>query len=351
MKRKTKKIIIATILILFVAIFLIAPMAITIIAYETNFNLHVETNTSPTALSFEDYPNLEREPIEFNSNKAQTLRGYVYTAKNASSYKALIVFSHGYLGTHISYLNQIDYFVQQGYKVLAYDNTGCGISDGESMLGLAQSPIDLDSALRFVENSPKLKDDKVLLYGHSWGGYAVSAVLNYDHNISGVVSRSGFSNSRDMLVEYGSKMYGDFLTVLSPYVYVYEKIKFGNAVDLNGVKGINHSTCPILLLHSKDDGVISLNNSLLIHKEEYTNSDRIKTILYEDKTHDVVISYDTLAYEETLDKTLKNLKSQYNNAIPEDILQQYDTTIDKALLHQLDLDVMQSILDFYEQCI
>lgn len=329
---KKLKIIVISLIVLFLILFILAPMAITIIAYETNFNIRTQTNTSDRALVFEDYPNLARESISFSSNKDQILRGYIYSSNQEplGDKKALIVFSHGYLGTHTNYLNQIDYFVQQGYKVLAFDNTGCGISNGDSMLGLAQSPIDLDYALRFVENNSDLKDNKILLYGHSWGGYAVTAVLNYGHPIAGVVSRSGFSNSRDMLVEYGSNLYGDFIGILSPYAYIYEKCKFGNAVDLNGIKGINQSTCPILLLHSKDDTVISLKNSLLIHKEEYTNSDRIQTILYEDKTHDVVASYDSLTYR-------KNL--------------QEDTVVDKEVFHQLDERVMKSIVEFFDRCI
>lgn len=348
---KWKKVLILSLIILFVIIFLVAPMAITIIAYETNFNLHVKTSDLPSSLTFEDFPLLARESISFSSDNKQILRGYVYRLKDSTQTpKGLIVFSHGYLGTHTDYLNQIDYFVQNGYLVLGYDNTGCGLSDGSSMIGLAQSPIDLDYALKFVESTNSLKQYPILLYGHSWGGYAVSAVLNYNHNIAGVVSRSGFSNSRDMLVEYGSRLYGDFLSALSPYVYVYEKCKFGNSIDLNGVKGINQSTCPILLLHSMDDKVISLKNSLLIHKDEYTNPERIQTILYEDKTHDVVTSYDTLTYEDALDEMYAQLKKQYSNDIPKEALLEYQNSIDKKLSHKLDEEVMKDILDFYDTC-
>ena len=38
-----------------------------------------------------------------------------------------------------------------------------------------------------------------------------------------------------------------------------------------------------MLFHSKDDDVISLDNSLLIHKDEFVNPDRIKTVLLEDR--------------------------------------------------------------------
>ena len=326
--KKRAKILISSLIILVILLFIFLPMTITIVAYNSNFGMRV--SVSKDSFSEDDFDML-REEISFPSNKGQILRGYIYRKDNSYIPKALIVFSHGYTNTHNDYLNQIYYFVENGYIALAYDNTGCGMSDGEDMIGLAQSPLDLSSALTFVENNDNLKGYKVFLYGHSWGGYAVTAVLNYGHKVDGVVSRSGFNNSRDMLIEYGKRLYGNWLGLLSPYAYIYEKIKFGNDVDKNGIKGINSApNTPILLLHSKNDEVISLSNSLLAHTDEMVNPDRIKTILYEDKTHDVVKSYDAIELSKTLDD---------NTVYTKDV-------IDKC--HELDENVMKSILDFYD---
>ena len=60
------------------------------------------------------------------------------------------------------------------------------------------------------------------------------------------------------------------------------------------------------------------------------NSNRIQTILYEDKTHDVVKSYDAIELSKTLDD---------NTVYTKDV-------IDKC--HKLDENVMKSILDFYD---
>ena len=327
MKKRTK-ILISTLIIFIVLLLTVLPMTITIIAYNANFGMRVSVDKN--SYSEDDFDML-REEVSFPSNKGQILRGYIYRKDDSYTPKALIVFSHGYTNTHNDYLNQIYYFVENGYIALAYDNTGCGMSDGKDMIGLAQSPLDLSSALTFVENSDELKGYKIFLYGHSWGGYAVTAVLNYGHKVDGVVSRSGFNNSRDMLIEYGKRLYGNWLGLLSPYAYIYEKIKFGNDVDKNGIKGINSApNTPILLLHSKDDEVISLSNSLLAYKDEMVNSNRIQTILYEDKTHDVVKSYDAIELSKTLDD---------NTVYTKDV-------IDKC--HKLDENVMKSILDFYD---
>lgn len=327
MKKRTK-ILISSLIILVILLFIFLPMTITIVAYNSNFGMRVAVSEDSYS---EDNFDMLREEVSFSSNKGQILRGYIYRKDDSYTPKALIVFSHGYTNTHNDYLNQIYYFVENGYIALAYDNTGCGMSDGEDMIGLAQSPLDLSSALTFVENNDNLKGYNVFLYGHSWGGYAVTAVLNYGHKVDGVVSRSGFNNSRDMLIEYGKRLYGNWLGLLSPYAYIYEKIKFGNDVDKNGIKGINSApNTPILLMHSKNDEVISLSNSLLAHKDEMVNPNRIKTILYEDKTHDVVKTYDALTFSKTLDDNTVYTKN----------------VIDKC--HELDENVMKSILDFYD---
>ena len=83
-------------------------------------------------------------------------------------------------------------------------------------------------------------------------------------------------------------------------------------------------------MHSKNDEVISLSNSLLSHKDEMVNPDRIQTILYEDKTHDVVKTYDAIELSKTLDDNTVYTKN----------------VIDKC--HELDENVMKSILDFYD---
>lgn len=324
MKKNTKILFIIISLIL-VFLLLILPMGITIYAYQANFGMRVDTNSSATSYTFSDFPNLNMEEISFTSNKKQTLRGYIYSTnsinKDYKKSKGLIVFSHGYLGTHINYLNQISYFAENGYTVLGFDNTGSGMSDGDNLIGLAQSPLDLNAALKFVSSNNKINTLPIFLYGHSWGGYAVCAVLNYHPNVKAVVSRSGFNNSRDMLVEYGSRLYGNAISLLSPYVYLYEKAYFGEAVDLNGIKGINNSEAPILLLHSQDDPVISVSNSLYIHKDEYTHPERITAILYQDKGHDVVQSNASINY----------------------------TGTDKEKINELDETVMKQILDFYDK--
>jgi dienelactone hydrolase len=108
------------------------------------------------------------------------------------------------------------YFVDKGWRVFAFNNTGVSGSEGESIRGLTQSVIDLDAALTYVKNSNALNGLPIMLVGHSWGGYAVTAVLNYNHNIKAVVSFAGYNNGSELFKNIAVSEVGGVYYLISP---------------------------------------------------------------------------------------------------------------------------------------
>jgi alpha-beta hydrolase superfamily lysophospholipase len=104
--------------------------------------------------------------------------------------------AHGLGGGADDYLPQIMFFVNHGYKVLGYNCTGSYESEGKSTIGFSQAVLDLDAALNYVEQEDSLNGLDVLLFGHSWGGFAVTNILNYDHDITAVVSVAGVNSAK-----------------------------------------------------------------------------------------------------------------------------------------------------------
>lgn len=51
------------------------------------------------------------------------------------------------------------------------------------MNGYSQCVYDLDALLDYIEENEKFQNMPIYLFGHSMGAYAVSAVLQYEHNI------------------------------------------------------------------------------------------------------------------------------------------------------------------------
>jgi len=209
-----------------------------------------------------------REEVRFNSGENQ-LQGFIYGGSND---KGLVIISQGLGGTADSYLPMIMYFVDKGWCVLAYNNTGVGGSEGKNVRGLTQSVIDLDATLQYVKESKALKELPVMLVGHSWGGYAVCAVLNYEHKVNAVVSFAGFNNGFETFKEHGTSSAGGFFYFLCPHFWTIQKLKFGNTMKLTAVDGINKAGIPVIIVQSSDDDVISSKSaSIYAHREKITN--------------------------------------------------------------------------------
>ena len=96
------------------------------------FGKRCEGNPNLKYFTADDFEDLDYEKIEFKSNKGQILRGNIYTNKKVKEkdIKGLLVFVHGMGAGHLSYTTEINTLAKNGYKVLAYDNTGTCASEG-----------------------------------------------------------------------------------------------------------------------------------------------------------------------------------------------------------------------------
>lgn len=93
--------------------------------------------------------------------------------------------------------------------------------------------IDLDAALTYIKSNDTLTNLPILLYGHSWGGYAVTAILNDNDDITAVASLSARTT----------------------------------AVD-----GINRTDTAVMIIHGDEDEAISyVGASIIAHQDEITN--------------------------------------------------------------------------------
>ena len=193
----------------FVLVFSIISMVVIRIIYDKQFpryDRYDETVTSYLRYSDVelDYP---RKIVSFKSGENK-LQGYVYGMEQDMG---LVVIAHGLGGGADSYLPHITYFVDKGWRVFAYDATGSFDSEGKSTKGFPQALIDLDAALQYISMQDEYNDLPIMLFGHSWGGYAVANALHYDHEISGIVSISGVNSPMEIILEQGKHMMGGFI--------------------------------------------------------------------------------------------------------------------------------------------
>src|SRR5574344_1030890 len=115
-----------------------------------------------------DYKGLKDDKYEFKTEDGTTLRGHFYYYPNYNK-KELIIFCHGFGGGHRSYLDYINFFCLNGYRVLAYDYKGTFESDGENLGGFSEPIVDLLALLNTLKKEGYFDKYKVSCIGHSWG--------------------------------------------------------------------------------------------------------------------------------------------------------------------------------------
>lgn len=281
MKRAKKILVIG--LCIVAALLIAGDCALSVMVYNENFNRRFESY-EPLMLYADDFDGLQRTKYEFPSDKGQLLTGYMYCA--GEDQHGIIVMAHGFGGGgHNSYMDCANYFAQHGYYVFAYDATGNDESGGDGVGGLPQGVIDLDYAISFVEESGNFPDLPVGLFGHSWGGYSVSAVLSYHPEVKAVIACSGFNSSSGMFEAEGKKQAGGVIYAMMPVVKLYERIKYGVYASNTAMDGFAATEAAVMIVHSADDDMVPTGYGYDIYKKKYQDDPRFRFIRFEDKGH------------------------------------------------------------------
>lgn len=346
-KIKKRVLIIALTVVILLAALFTAATVITAVNMDANFGRGEYPDPRFTLDYFyehykADYPRVE---VSFKSGD-NTLRGFIYGAEND---KALLVLAHGIGNVHEGYMKDILWFVDRGWRVFAYDATGSGYSEGNGTRGLPQSALDLNEALTFAENDERLSGLPVYLLGHSWGGYAVTAVLNFDHDIKGVASIAGYAEPVQMIYEFAERVVGDFRLLLYPSICLYNWLRFGKYAGLSAVDGINKSDVPVLIFHGTKDTMIGYNESAIInHRDEITNPNA-EFVTLEGVTHSgMFYTAEARTYNngEFSDKR-HELYEKYGDDIPESELVLLYENANRDLMNVPNEELLERIESFF----
>jgi alpha-beta hydrolase superfamily lysophospholipase len=337
----------------FVLLFSIISMIIVSVIYNGQFPRYERHDSTITAgLRYEDleteYP---RSLVNFKSGN-NTLQGYVY---GNNQDQGLVVVAHGLGGGADSYLSQITYFVDQGWRVFAYDATGSFDSEGKTTKGFPQALIDLDATLSYINSQREFDNLPILLFGHSWGGYAVANILHYDHKIAAVATVSGASSAMEMIMEQGRSMMGGFINIQRPFLWLYQRILFGETASFNAIDAINQSNVPVLIIHGTEDETVAYKGSSVISKMDEITNPNAKAIsiseLGRNGHNNLFRSNKGMIYIDEINIEYRKLYDSHNQNIPYEIKQGFYSNIDRALAQDINKDLMAEINEFFLESI
>lgn len=266
---------ILVVLAILVVLYCAGTLIVTRIALNVVFGRQDPDEGTNLAYTYEDLEaELPRENFSFPSGDV-TLQGYVYGVENT---KGVIVFSHGYGPGHSAYSGIIQQMVERGWRVIAYDMTGCATSDGDAYHGLTQAVYDLNACLDYVESTylpehKELSNKPLVLMGHSNGAYATAVDLRRnDPCISGAIVISGFNKPMEVTMEWGRAIAGDWVDIAYPAAWINTHLQYGADEDLTAVDGINGTQVPVLIMHGARDTSVGYNTtSIISRRSEITN--------------------------------------------------------------------------------
>lgn len=337
----------------FILLFSIVSMIVDIDIYNKQFPRYDRPDLSVTIdLTYEEFESqYPRELVSFKSGNNR-LQGYVY---GQDQDKGLVVVAHGIGGGADTYLAQIIFFVDQGWRVFAYDATGSFDSEGKTTKGFPQALIDLDAALSYINTQEAFDSLPILLFGHSWGGYAVANVLHYDHEIAGIATVSGANSPMEIILEQGKKMMGGFIYTQYPFLWLYQSILFGKTASLNAVDAINGSNVPVLIIHGTKDDFVEFEGSSIISNINDITNPNVRSIALSESGHNghnnLFLSDAAMAYIDDLNKVYRKLYDQYEQNIPYEVKQDFYSKVDRSLAKDINRELMDEINVFFMESI
>ena len=252
----------------------------------------------------------------------------------------------------MSYTTNIRTIAKAGFAVLAYDNTGTMASEGKSLRSFYQAVKDLRAALEFVRGDERLSAYKIVLAGHSWGGYTVCQALAFaESQVAGVVAFSPPDSAAGVICDSIKQATGVPMTWLRPVLWAASVARGGwNSRRKSSSVLLKTSCVPVLILQGDADSAVLLKNSPL-SSSAVMAKENIQGVLYRGKAHNVYQTRESEKYLTEVFAIIAEAQKRYGKeGIPDgEKARIYD--IDYELIVREDPDVMKTVTDFIGNCI
>ena len=254
--------------------------------------MHTRCDDTETVFYFsaENFAGLHKEAYAFQSSMGHTLQGYLYSYDNFIEGR-LIVFDHGFGGGHKAYMKEIEKLCAHGYRVFAYDHTGCMESGGKTPNGLAQSLCDLNDCITAIKADERLAGLDISVMGHSWGGFSTLNIASLHPEISHVVALCGFVSVEEMVGTF----FSGALKGCRKAVLALEKESSPNFVGFHAVETLKSSQTKALLIYSENDPVCRRKHYDIL-RAGLAGKDNVDFLLVENKGHNPNYTQDAVGY-------------------------------------------------------
>ena len=275
--------------------------------------------------------NLYDQKVEIH-HKKDIITGHFIYGDDYDTTK-IVVFSHGINSFFKSYMQEGNYLANAHFKVFMYDALGTNDTTG-NVDGLANGPKTLDIVLKYLKaNFP---DKKIICVGHSWGAFsAINA--GSDNHVDKIVAISPFVSINRITRDISNNV---IVKALVNNAELIEYVKCGKYAFSNSVKSLNRFKGKALVIHSKDDYLISYYKHMKYIMDHVKNRD-VSYLVVDHKGHNP-------NYTEAGVAKLKESMYKMNELSGEE-KEEYLKSCDFLEMGKLDERVMSQIVSFIRQ--
>ncbi len=186
---------------------------------------------------------LDFEEVYFKTGDHLRLHGWFVPAPNA---QFTVLYCHGNGGNMMYFLETVNFLNSLGLNCFVFDYRGYGESQGAPSEN--GTYLDARAAYRWLTKKKGVTPQQIILFGWSLGG-SIAAYLATKFKSAALVIESAFTSYPDI----GRKFY--------PYM----PVKWFARFDYPTIDYVRKVTCPVLVIHSRNDEIIPFEFGLEIY--------------------------------------------------------------------------------------
>lgn len=262
--------------------------------------------------SADDFPGLHRVPYPVKSSRGHMLDGYFYSYDGYREDR-LILFEHGMGSGHTGYMKEIERLCAHGFRVYAYDHTGCMNSGGADTGGFAQSLIDCKDVIDALQADPAYAALPISVIGHSWGGLSTVNIAALHPEVSHIVALAPPISAPQLIEHMLPAMFSRYAKKFSAE----ERAKNPATYDCDARTSLANTNAHILIIHSSDDTVVAAQYHFNLLRDALADRTNIRFVLLSGKAHNPNYTEDAVRYKDTFFAEYKTAMKKKQLVTPE----------------------------------
>ena len=278
----------------------------------------------------EDF-SLKEKQFHFFS-KGCLLKGSIYSNGKPNK-KPIVIFFHGLGSGRLAYIRLIAEICKNGYEVFAYDNRGCGESEGRIVGNLMRSNADMRAFFSYLDSQKEYASRPRYAVGHSWGGYSSMMALSPSFHVQKAISFSGFTSYSLEISHYFPKKIRKLLLPLIRETMFFECGKDGN---LDVFSPLRKTKGKLLYIQGEEDRMVPLFVGMDALKKKVPSAS-IEFLLVAKRGHQPYLT--------------ERGEKHYEKVVSSGILSPYEPhpiSLDITLATELDPLIMKRVFDFLD---